>query len=115
MFEYYIYEITRIDHDVKYLGQHKCPENRTPENDNYMGSSRSLFFSKILIKKYPDKYKKRIIVSGLTQEQADRIEIELIMLSSYVPDDSKYPPYRKYFNYHPGGQMGNIRHLKDVI
>lgn len=116
MCDFYIYEITKIDGDIKYIGQRKCPKNKTPETDDYMGSSNSIFFNKSMYKNNPEKFGKRIIVSGLTQEQADRIEIELISLSRYVPeDDNKYPLFRKYFNYHPGGIMGNIRESKDAI
>ena len=35
---YYIYEITNNLDGRTYIGQHRCPFNKTPENDGYMGS-----------------------------------------------------------------------------
>lgn len=118
MSEFYVYEIT-YNYDgsqYKYIGQRKCPKTRTPETDIYMGSSDTWPFKKHMIKEFSERYTKRIIVSGLNQEQADRIEIELISMTPFIPllagthpEKVKLPSLRLYTNFHPGGQMGNIR------
>lgn len=35
---FYIYEITNNLNGKTYIGQRKCPENKLPETDKYMGS-----------------------------------------------------------------------------
>lgn len=108
---FYIYETTYC-HDgkvYKYIGQRKCPKTKSSETDKYMGSFDCWPLSKGMLKEYPERFKKQIIVSGLNQEQADRIEIFLISLTPYIPLEETYPMLRKYSNFHPGGCMGNVR------
>lgn len=35
---YYIYKMTDLTDGSIYIGQHKCPKNKTPETDGYKGS-----------------------------------------------------------------------------
>ena len=108
---FYIYETTYY-HDGKenkYFGQRKCPKTKLPETDKYMGSFDCWPLTKGMLKEYPERFKKRIIVCGLNQKQADQIEIALISLTPYIPLEETYPMLRKYVNFHPGGCMGNVR------
>ena len=43
---FYIYCITNNINGKNYIGQRKCPANKTPETDKYMGSGCKLKFAK---------------------------------------------------------------------
>lgn len=74
---YYIYEIRNKINNKTYIGQRKCPEDKTPETDSYMGSGSYL-------KKAKDKYgienfEKRIVISNIdSKKEIDKLEIEYI-------------------------------------
>lgn len=77
MSNYYIYEIRNKINNKTYIGQRKCPENKTPETDSYMGSGNYLEKSK---KKYGIKnFEKTILISGIeSKSKIDELEKEYI-------------------------------------
>ena len=75
---YYIYCITNQINNKTYIGQRKCPANKTPETDSYMGSGTYLKNSK---KKYGiENFSKSIIAICGTSENADILEKVFIAL-----------------------------------
>ena len=75
---FYIYEIKNLLNDKTYIGQRKCPKNKIPENDKYMGSGVYLRNSK---RKYGIKnFSKKIIAICETQENIDILEKIFIKL-----------------------------------
>ena len=75
---FYIYCITNNLNGKTYIGQRKCPENKLPETDKYMGSGVYLRNAK---KKYGiENFSKKIIAICETQENADILEKVFIAL-----------------------------------
>lgn len=75
---YYIYEIKNNINNKTYIGQRKCPVNKTPETDLYMGSGTYLASSK---KKYGlQNFTKKIIAICETSQNADILEKVFIVL-----------------------------------
>ena len=75
---YYIYCITNNINGKTYIGQRKCPANKTPETDKYMGSGVYLKRSK---EKYGiENFSKEILAITEKQENADVLEKVFIKL-----------------------------------
>lgn len=76
---YYIYEITNLINGKTYIGQRKCPQDISPENDKYMGSGKHLKCAKL---KYGlEFFSKKILISDIdSKEEANIKEIEMIEL-----------------------------------
>lgn len=69
---YYIYLIQNMVNGKTYIGQRKCPRNKTPETDNYMGSGVYLRNAK---KKWGiKKFKKSILEVCETKGEVDFLE-----------------------------------------
>lgn len=61
---YYIYLIRNQVNNKVYIGKRKCPSNKIPQSDNYMGSGKIL---KSAIKKYGiEVFEKQILVENVT-------------------------------------------------
>lgn len=75
---YYSYCITNLVNNKTYIGQRKCPKNKTPETDSYMGSGVYLKNAK---EKYGLKnFEKKIIAICETRENIDILEKVFIKL-----------------------------------
>jgi group I intron endonuclease len=77
---YYIYEIKNLINGKNYIGQRKCPDNKSPETDTgYIGSGNLI---KAAIKKYgKENFKKRIIIKDIyCKEIIDEFEKEFIAI-----------------------------------
>ena len=75
---FYIYCITNNINGKNYIGQRKCPANKTPEIDKYMGSGVYLKRSK---EKYGiENFSKEILAITEKQENADVLEKVFIKL-----------------------------------
>lgn len=75
---YYIYEIKNLLNNKTYIGQRKCPANKTPETDSYMGSGTYLTNAE---KKYGLRnFTKTILVICETSQNADILEKVFIQL-----------------------------------
>lgn len=75
---YYIYEIKNLLNNKTYIGQRKCPANKTPEMDSYMGSGLEL---NLAYKKYgKENFTKRIIAIAGTKENINVLEKVFIAL-----------------------------------
>ena len=72
---YYIYEIKNLINGKTYIGQRKCPKNKTPETDiKYMGSGKILW--KAYEKYGIDNFLKSIIETNIeTKEEINKREI----------------------------------------
>lgn len=69
---YYIYLIQNMVNGKTYIGQRKCPKNKTPETDYYMGSGVYLRSAK---KKWGIKnFKKSILEVCETKDEVDFLE-----------------------------------------
>lgn len=70
---HYIYEIKNLVNNKTYIGQRKCPEDKTPETDiDYMGSGKLI---KKSIKKYGvENFQKSILAVTETKENINILE-----------------------------------------
>ena len=96
---YYIYEIRNLINNKTYVGQRKCPKDKTPETDDYMGSGELI---RKAIKKYGLKnFIKTILEDGIkTKKETDEREIYWI---------GKYKEEGKCeYNISTGGTGGNL-------
>ncbi len=95
---YYIYRITNIKNGCTYIGQHKCPIDKTPWNDHYMGSGLILYNAK---RKYGlECFKKDIIVANILDKKSiDDWERTFIMLERLMCGAE--------YNIKDGGQGGS--------
>lgn len=75
---YYIYCITNQINNKTYIGQRKCPANKTPETDSYMGSGTILHQA---YEKYGiENFSKSIFAICETSQNADILEKVFIAL-----------------------------------
>ena len=75
---FYIYEIKNLLNDKIYIGQRKCPANKIPETDSYMGSGKILHQA---YEKYGKKnFTKTILAVAGTKEVIDVLEKVFIQL-----------------------------------
>lgn len=75
---YYIYEIKNNINNKTYIGQRKCPANKTPETDSYMGSGNYLKNAK---NKYGlQNFTKTILAVAGTYENINILEKVFIAL-----------------------------------
>lgn len=100
---YYIYLIQNMVNGKTYIGQRKCPKNKTPETDYYMGSGVYLRSAK---KKWGIKnFKKSILEVCETKDEADFLEkryIRFYRLAGWAE-----------YNIASGGDGGNGGNLSD--
>lgn len=96
---YYIYEIKNLINGKTYIGQRRCPKDKTPEIDDYMGSGELVIKA---IKKYGlENFIKSILEEGIeTKKEADNREI-------YWIDVGKKEGKCQY-NISRGGTGGNL-------
>ena len=96
---FYIYEIKNLLNNKTYIGQRKCPANKTPETDSYMGSGDLI---RKAIKKYGlQNFSKLILESNIgSKKEVDKREIYWI---------SKYKEQGgAEYNLSTGGTGGNL-------
>lgn len=89
MNNYYIYEIKNLVNGKTYIGQRKCPEDKTSETDiNYMGSGELI---RKAIKKYGINNFSKIILDENIQSKkdCDKREIYWILAGEKVPEGAK--------------------------
>lgn len=92
----YIYITTNTLNNIKYIGQRKCPKNKTPENDTYLGSGIRLLRA---INKYGKEYfTKEIIHICNSQKESDEFEINFIKENNVLGNKDKW------YNIDAGGQ-----------
>lgn len=73
---FYIYRITNNVNGKTYIGQRKCPKNKTPMEDTYMGSGKLI---KQAIKKHGiENFTKTIICRFFTREMTNFAELYYI-------------------------------------
>jgi hypothetical protein len=95
---HYLYVTTNDLTGQKYVGQRKCPINKTPESDNYFGSGTRLIN---VIKKHGKAYfSKEIIKVCETQFEIDVLEID------YIRENKVLENKEKWYNLDAGGQYG---------
>jgi hypothetical protein len=77
---WYIYEIKNLINGKTYIGQRKCPKNKTPETDIwYMGSG--LYLKNAIAKHGIENFEKRIIIQNIcTKEKINELEINFIAM-----------------------------------
>lgn len=91
---------------MSYIGQRKTPKGKTPKQDSYLGSGTRLLYA---IKKYNRKnFKKVILHECVTQEDADRLEIQEITTRGALDDKTKF------YNISPGGQFGRSEKHSEI-
>jgi hypothetical protein len=96
---WYIYETKNLINGKTYIGQRKCPKNKTPETDiGYMGSG--IYLKRAFLKYGNENFRKRIIIGNIPyKDEINRLEVYYIGL------------YKKHrmaeYNIAAGGQ-GNI-------
>jgi hypothetical protein len=75
----YIYETKNLTNHKTYIGQRKCPANKTPKTDNYMGSGKYL---KRAFQKYgKEKFYKRILIKDIyCKEIINQLEKDFIAI-----------------------------------
>ena len=94
---YYIYEIKNKINGKSYIGQRKCPKNKEPEIDRYMGSGTYLSRAK---EKYGiENFEKKIIAICETSKNADILE--KIFIALYRAEG------KAEYNIADGGDGGN--------
>lgn len=72
---YYIYKMCHTPTGRIYIGQHKLPKGKTPENDGYHGSG-SVW--KRIFKAHPDECVKTVLEFAENREKADELERKYI-------------------------------------
>ncbi len=102
---HYIYITTNIINGKKYIGQRKCPDNKIPKTDPYLGSGTALI--KAINKYGKDNFTKEIFRTCQTQKQADRIETKLIIRHNACDDDM-------YYNISCGGQNNRSENHSEI-
>lgn len=95
---FYIYEIRNNLNGKNYIGQRKCPENKTPETDRYMGSGLKL---NLAFKKYDKKNFTKIILAITGKKEVidvlEKVYIKLFRESG-----------KAEYNIADGGQGGDL-------
>lgn len=95
---FYIYETVNKINNKSYVGQRGCPDDETPESDDYLGSGKLL---KRALKKYgKENFYKRILQLCFTQKELDLLEIKFI--------DEFRKLGKAEYNIADGGQGGNL-------
>lgn len=95
---YYIYCITNKINNKTYIGQRKCPENKLPEIDRYMGSGLLLLNA---YKKYgKENFSKIILAIAETKENINVLEKVFIALYREMGNAE--------YNIADGGDGGNL-------
>lgn len=96
---YYIYLIKNKINNKIYIGKRKCPDNKTPQTDKYMGSGLVL---KRAIEKYGiDQFEKEILI-----ENIDTVELINILEKQYIILHDSINRHKGY-NRTAGGDGGN--------
>ena len=105
---YYIYRITNLINQKTYIGQRKCPENKAPETDSYMGSGDHIRRAE---KKYGiDNFRKEILARNVeTKEMIDELEISYI---KYERMKAYYGIIPECYNIADGGNGSRGMHWK---
>ncbi len=102
---YYIYRTVNLQNGHDYIGKRKCPLNKTPLEDNYLGSGKAL---QLAIQKYgKENFKKDILATDIeTVEDLNLLEREYI---------SRFKEQGEaYYNIASGGDGGNtFKYLSD--
>ena len=100
---FYIYFITNHINGNTYIGQRKCPINKTLENDNYMGSGSRLQLAK---EKYGiENFSKEIIAVCHQKEIIDILEINYIELYRSIG--------KAEYNIAKGGNSGDFCYFSE--
>lgn len=96
---YYIYCITNNINNKTYIGQRKCPENKLPEEDDYMGSGELI---KKAIKKYGIENFSKIILESEIETKKEVDEREIYFIAEYKKIG------KAEYNISIGGTGGNL-------
>ena len=98
---FYIYKITNLINGKFYIGQRKCPKNKTPETDSYFGSGKRL---KKAIQKYGiENFKKEIISKDIHyKETIDILERSFVINAKCINIEIIY-------NICDGGEGGSVK------
>jgi group I intron endonuclease len=96
---YYIYLITNLINGKTYVGQRKCPINKTPKTDiNYMGSGR-------LVKLAENKYGKESFSKTILSVCYNKYEINCLE-TAYIREYRRIK--KAEYNIANGGEGGNM-------
>lgn len=83
---YYIYRITNLINGKTYIGQRKCPKNKTPETDKYMGSGKRL---RLAYKKYGIENFTKTIINKNIQTKPVINTLELYYIKKEIETKGK--------------------------
>jgi group I intron endonuclease len=103
---WYIYEIKNLINGKTYIGQRKCPKNKTPETDiGYMGSGT--YLGRAFIKYGRNNFKKTILIKDiLFQDGIDNLERMFISIYRGLG--------KAEYNIDNGGRKGYGVHSEDT-
>lgn len=100
MSNYYIYEIKNLVNGNTYIGQRKCPEDKTPETDiDYMGSGELI---RKAIKKYGINNFLKTILEQNIQNKKDCDKRDICWISEYKKNN------KAEYNISMGGTGGDL-------
>lgn len=84
----YLYIVTNLINNKKYVGQRNYTKNKSPEKDNYMGSGTLISYA---IKKYgKENFSKQIIAICNTQNEIDKLEIDYIIKNNVLNNKNEW-------------------------